>query len=154
MDVDSDKKQVFGTEVGHTMRVRQAEEELKAALHEKRLGFGVRQAGCETPAPQTDFRNAASPGETRGIGWAIKQMFCGSKVRRAGWNGKGMYVVYQHGYMEGIPINRNTAQATGIREGTICQFRPYLMMKMADDTFVPWLAAQPDLLAFDWEIAL
>lgn len=74
------------------------------------------------------------------------------KVSRSGWNGKGMYVVLQKGYLDGIPINKNTAEATGIPEGTMIKFLPYLMMKTVDDSFVPWLASQTDLLADDWGI--
>ena len=73
-------------------------------------------------------------------------------IRREGWNGKGMYVVLQKGYPEGIAINKNTAEAINKEEGTICKFSPYLMMKTADDCFVPWLASQTDMLAEDWTI--
>lgn len=88
-----------------------------------------------------------------GIGEAVKEMYNGNKVRRKGWNGKGMWIVLQKAYPNGIPINKNTAEATGIPEGTICKFLPYLMMKTADDSFVPWLCSQTDILAIDWEIA-
>jgi hypothetical protein len=74
----------------------------------------------------------------------------GHKISRTGWNGPGQYVVYQAGYPDGIAINKNTAQATGIAEGTVCQFAPYLMMRNAQGVFVPWLASQGDLLAEDW----
>lgn len=76
----------------------------------------------------------------------------GSRIARTGWNGKGMFVVYQKGYPDGIAINANTAEATGIPQGTVCTFRPYLMMKTVHDDFVPWVASQTDLLAEDWEI--
>lgn len=76
----------------------------------------------------------------------------GQKIFRLGWNGKGMFVVYQKGYPDGVPINKNTAEATGIPEGTVTKFRPYLMMKTADDSFVPWLASQSDILAEDWQV--
>lgn len=78
--------------------------------------------------------------------------FCkeGRKITRDGWNGAGQYVVIQNGYPEGIPINKNTADATGLPEGTLCKFAPYLLMKNAQDVFVPWLASQGDLLAEDW----
>lgn len=74
----------------------------------------------------------------------------GGKISREGWNGRGMYVAYQPGYPDGIAINANTAQATGIPEGTVCKFRPYLMMKTVDGEFVPWVASQTDILAIDW----
>ncbi len=75
----------------------------------------------------------------------------GSKITRAGWNGPGQYVVHQKGYPDGIAINANTAEATGIPQGTVCKFAPYLMIRNAQGVFVPWLASQGDLLAVDWE---
>ena len=51
-----------------------------------------------------------------------------------------------------ILINTNTAKATGKPEGTLCVFRPYLMMLTAQGDFVPWVASQSDLLADDWEV--
>jgi hypothetical protein len=91
-------------------------------------------------------------GEFTDFGWALQQLREGLKVGRKGWNGKGMFIVRQAGYPDGIPINANTAQATGIPQGTVCRFLPYLMMKTADGAFVPWLASQTDLLAEDWEL--
>lgn len=73
------------------------------------------------------------------------------KLARAGWNGKNMFVVLQKGYPDGIAINKNTAEATGIAEGTIKKFLPYLMFMTADGDFVPWVASQTDLLAEDWQ---
>jgi hypothetical protein len=87
------------------------------------------------------------------IGWAVGEMRHGLKVARAGWNGKGMYLVYQKGYPDGIPINQNTAEATGIPKGTVCKFLPYVMMCTASGDFVPWLCSQTDLLGLDWEHA-
>jgi hypothetical protein len=84
------------------------------------------------------------------FGWAIEQLRNGVRVARQGWNGRNMWVVYQKGYPDGIAINKNTADATGIAEGTVCRFRPYLMFKTVDDEFVPWVASQTDLLASDW----
>lgn len=86
------------------------------------------------------------------FGEALAALKEGHRLARAGWNGNGMFVVYQKGYPDGIAINANTAQATGLREGTICRFRPYLMMKTVDDEFVPWVASQTDLLAEDWQV--
>lgn len=86
------------------------------------------------------------------FGQALAWLRDGNKVARVGWNGKGMWIVLQKGYPDGIPINSNTAEATGIPLGTICKFRPYVMMKSADDTFVPWLASQTDILADDWQV--
>lgn len=84
------------------------------------------------------------------FGMALEALKAGARVHRSGWNGDGMYVVLQHGYPDGIPINENTARATGIPQGTVCRFRPYLMMLTAQGDFVPWVASQTDLLADDW----
>lgn len=81
---------------------------------------------------------------------ALDVLKAGGSVSRSGWNGKGMYVVLQKGYPDGIAINANTAEATGLPEGTVCSFLPYLMLCTADGTFVPWVAYQSDLLAEDW----
>lgn len=88
-----------------------------------------------------------------GFGKALVELGEGRRVRRAGWNGKGMWIALQAGYPDGIPINANTAKATGLAKGTVCKFRPYIMMKTAQDDFVPWLASQTDLLSDDWETA-
>lgn len=82
---------------------------------------------------------------------ALRAVKAGTRIARAGWNGKGMWVVKQDGYPAGIPINANTAKATGLPEGEVCRFSPYLMMRAADGTFVPWLISQTDALAEDWE---
>lgn len=86
------------------------------------------------------------------FGDALAAVKSGSKISRVGWNGGGQYVVYQPGYPDGIPINANTAAATGIRQGTICQFRPYLMLRTADGSFAPWAPSASDALAEDWEV--
>lgn len=72
--------------------------------------------------------------EPKDIGWAIKQMWGTSKVCRAGWNGKGMWLALQ------IP-DENSKMSL-----------PYIYMKTADNKMVPWLASQTDLLAIDWSI--
>lgn len=82
---------------------------------------------------------------------ALISVRLGHRIARTGWNGHGMFVVFQRGYPEGIPINKNTAQATGFPEGTNCVFQPYLMMLTAQGDFVPWVASQTDILAMDWE---
>lgn len=86
------------------------------------------------------------------FGVALVELHGGDRLARDGWNGTGMYVVLQKGYPEGIAINRNTAEATGLAEGTVCRFRPYLMMRTTDGDFVPWVASQSDLLADDWTL--
>jgi hypothetical protein len=82
-----------------------------------------------------------------GIGWAVKQMHDGAKVRRSGWNGKGMFLVLvaAHQWTTGA------GNSYGVNDAN--QFLSWVGMKTADGKFVPWLCSQTDLLATDWEIA-
>lgn len=70
-----------------------------------------------------------------GVGWAIKQMYHGLKVRRRGWNGQGMWLALQ------IPDTYSKMTL------------PYIYMSTAQHNLVPWLCSQTDLLAMDWEVA-
>lgn len=72
----------------------------------------------------------------------------GSKISRESW-GSDEYVVYQRGYPQGIAINANTSEATGIREGSTIVFGPYLMI-WTEGAFVPWTPSMTDVLALDW----
>lgn len=69
------------------------------------------------------------------IGWAINLMRHGDKVRRAGWNGKGMWLELQ------VPDEHSKMTL------------PYVYMSTAQGDLVPWLCSQTDLLATDWEMA-
>ena len=86
------------------------------------------------------------------FGQVLNELKIGHKIARDGWNGPGQFVVLQAGYPDGIAINRNTAEATGIPEGTVCRFRPYLMLRTADGSFVPWAPSVSDVLADDWQV--
>lgn len=99
------------------------------------------QAGLKLPTGEVDFSTAL---------YLLRR---GERVVRSGWNGKGMFVVLQKGYPDGVPINKNTADATGIPEGTIKKFRPYLMLYTAQGDFCPWAPSASDVLAEDWGVA-
>lgn len=98
--------------------------------------------------------------ELRDIGWAVKTMHDGQKVRRAGWNGKGMFIVLMPALY--LPpyntqdtakkVNDRTAKWVGEDQPLDCQ--PYIAMYNAQKQWQPgWLCSQADLLAVDWEIA-
>lgn len=108
--------------------------------------------GYESWSPKAVFEEAYRETDGMNFGLAIEAAKKGKKISRRGWNGKGMYVIYRTGYPEGIPCNKNTADAVGIPEGTLFKVRPYLQMKCVDDTFQMWLASQSDILADDWYI--
>ena len=103
-------------------------------------------------SPKDVFEEAYRPTDGMSFGLAIEAMKKGHRVARKGWNGKNMSVAYQKGYPDGIPCNKNTAEAWGMKEGELFKCRPYLQMRCADGTFQMWLASQSDILADDWYI--
>jgi hypothetical protein len=71
----------------------------------------------------------------RTIGWAVKELDDGSRVRRAGWNGKGMW----------LELQRPDANSK--------MTLPYVYISTPQGDLVPWVCSQTDLLATDWELA-
>lgn len=81
------------------------------------------------------------------FGEAIQALKSGSKVAREGWNGKGMFLFL----VPGSTFQVNRPPLLGIYpEGTTINYQPHIDMKTAQDTIVPWLASQGDVLAEDW----
>ena len=102
--------------------------------------------------PQDVFEAAYRPTDGMNFGLAIEAAKKGARIARRGWNGKGMSVAYQKGYPDGIPCNKNTAEAWGMKEGELFKCNPYLQMRCADGSFQMWVASQSDILADDWYI--
>jgi len=67
--------------------------------------------------------------------WALEALKDGHRVRRAGWNGKGMWLAMQ--------------RPDAYSKMTL----PYIYMKTVQGDLVPWLCSQTDMLALDWELA-
>ena len=86
------------------------------------------------------------------FGQALDNLKAGFKVARSGWNGKGMFIVYQKGYPQGIPCNAQTAKAWGMTEGDLFKCEPYLQMKMATGSHFMYTPDTLDVLADDWEV--
>ncbi|RKI24695.1 DUF2829 domain-containing protein [bacterium 1xD8-6] len=84
------------------------------------------------------------------FGIALELLKEGCKVAREGWNGKGMFAVYQKGYPDGIPCNKQTAEAWGLNEGDLFKCNPYLQIKQEDGSHSMWVPSVGDLLAEDW----
>lgn len=86
-----------------------------------------------------------------GIGWAVKEMRDGARVRRRGWNGKEMFIFL----VPGSRFEVSRPPLLGIYPiGTTINYQPHVDMRTADGTIVPWLCSQSDLLALDWEFAV
>lgn len=74
------------------------------------------------------------------FGEAIEALKLGSRVSRAGWNGKEMYLTL---------IMPGNAMHHGY------DMQPCIAMKTADNKMQPgWLASQADMLGEDWGILL
>jgi uncharacterized protein DUF2829 len=73
-------------------------------------------------------------GVAQDIGWVIYALRHGDRVRRSGWNGKGMWLALQ------VPDAHSKMTL------------PYVYMSTAQGDIVPWLCSQTDLLATDWEL--
>jgi len=103
-------------------------------------------------SPKDVFEKAYRCLDEMTFGFAIEALKCGEKIARKGWNGKGMFVVYQKGYPQGIPCNKQTADAWGLSEGDLFICNPYLQIKCADGSHSMWVPSINDLLAEDWTI--
>lgn len=87
---------------------------------------------------------------------ALQEVKKGARVQRQGWNGKGMWICFSPGFSKLHPdMIWSDAISNWVRknEPSGGHFRSYIMMKTADDEFVPWVANQSDLLADDWRHA-
>lgn len=67
----------------------------------------------------------------------------GGNVSRAGWNGKGMYLELIRAAEWQIPQSCPSARY----ENRL----PWIGLRTAGGSFIPWSASQTDLLADDWE---
>ncbi len=117
--------------------------------------YSALQAASSTaPLPEQEAKKAAE-GEAylafsheKGIpqfyfGVALKYLKHGRRVARAGWNGKGMWLCH---------VNWSQYQVSEVEHlvhDTPKQL-PWIGMRTADNSFVPWLASQTDVLAEDW----
>ncbi len=83
------------------------------------------------------------------FGDALAALKEGKRVARHGWNGKGMFLFL----VPGSQFQVNRPPLLGIYpEGTTINYHAHIDMKTAQDTVVPWLASQTDVLAEDWAV--
>lgn len=85
------------------------------------------------------------------FGEALHALKEGNKVSRAGWNGKGMFLIYVPGTKD-AKLNEGTPYEKALNSN-IVTINPHIDMYTATGEFQPgWLASQTDMLADDWEI--
>lgn len=68
------------------------------------------------------------------FGKALLLLKMGKRVRRMGWNGKGMW----------LSLQKPDAHSK--------MTLPYIYMSTVSGDLVPWLASQTDILAEDWDL--
>lgn len=83
---------------------------------------------------------------TFSFGEAVKYLKRGYKVTRKGWNGKGMYL-FKSPKMGCQMYEKYTGKE-------INDLQEFIVMKTVDDTLVPWLPSQTDVLTEDWIFAI
>lgn len=114
--------------------------------------YVVYEDGYESWSPKDAFEKAYRVCDEMTFGLAIEAVKKGQKIARKGWNGKGMFVAYQKGYPQGIPCNKQTAEAWGLIEGDLFICNPYLQIKQVDGSHSMWVPSVGDILAEDWII--
>lgn len=109
--------------------------------------------GYESWSPKKVFEEAyRSFDGGMSFGMAVELLKLGYRVSRRGWNGKGLFVVYQKGYPQGIPCNRQTAEAWGMNEGDLFKCEPYLQINTVDGSHSMWVPSIRDCFAGDWVV--
>jgi hypothetical protein len=107
------------------------------------------------------MENALTFAPSFDFGAALRQLKAGRRVRRAGWNGKGMWLALTEGSeIRTGAVLRGAAEylaeeIASLPEGDRRTMRigAHIDMRAADGTLViGWLASQTDMLAEDWEI--
>ncbi len=115
--------------------------------------------GYTSWSPQDVFDEAYRLTSGMPFGLAIEAMKKGNKVCRAGWNGKGMFIVYMAPlYLPPFStsdtnrkVNDRTAKFIG--EDSPLDSQGYIAMFTATKQWQPgWLASQADILSDDWMI--
>lgn len=110
--------------------------------------------GYITWSPKGPFEGAYR--ETTGLnfGMALDALKCGLKVARAGWNGKGMWIILVPGTPDLRP-RPDTPYGRALPDALTIEILPHIDMWTVNAdgrrAMLPgWLASQSDMLASDW----
>lgn len=91
----------------------------------------------------------------RSFGTALEHIKAGGRARRAGWNGKGMWIAYGEGRtLNGASFwNKHSRAFAESQPSGLAEVLPYILFKTADDKILMgFLASQTDMLSEDWEL--
>ena len=106
-------------------------------------------AGYISWSPKEQFENAYRETSGMPFGLAIEALKKGLKFCRAGWNGKGMFLILIEPLEYQVDNHTDVVPFTMHGQNNLL---PWIGIKTADDKFVPWVASQADMLADDWMI--
>lgn len=106
-------------------------------------------------SPKAVFEKAYRPTSHMTFGDAIVMLKAGHKVARAGWNGKGMWLILVPGSENIRPVAGTPYSKAGLTEEI--QILPHIDMYTVDASgrraMLPgWLASQTDMLSEDWMV--
>ena len=100
---------------------------------------------------ESTYSEVRTPTDNIPFGEAIEFIKLGHKVAREGWNGKDMFIYYVAANK--YPMSNNLMETmAGRYEDDMVPYQAYIAFKTVDNTVVPWLASQTDILADDWRI--
>jgi len=112
----------------------------------------VYEGGYTSWSPKDVFEKAYKTSGSFTFGDAVFLAEQGKKVARIGWNGANMYFVIMPGFPNGVPANKDTAKAHGVKEGDSIVVRPYFALWTAQGDLAMWAPSGSDALAKDWVI--
>jgi hypothetical protein len=152
-------KQFIGTKIIKAIQMDRAaaEAHLQRNVGGDKHGDGYLveyDGGYQSWSPKDVFEDAYRPTSGMPFGLAIEAMKKGAKVARAGWNGKGMWLIMVPGtkavnFTEGSPYMK-----AGLTHGEILpHIDMYTVNSEGRRAMLPgWLASQTDMLSDDWAI--
>ncbi|HCU64561.1 MAG TPA: DUF2829 domain-containing protein [Rheinheimera sp.] len=103
-------------------------------------------AGYISWSPKDVFERAYQPTSGMDFGMALNAIKAGKYVSRSGWNGPGQYI-----FGIGMPGSGDYWTYTNGKNDN-CKLVPFLAIRTVQNSTVPWLASQTDMLATDWYI--
>lgn len=112
-------------------------------------------AGYISWSPKEQFDNAYRVTDGMSFGLAIEALKADRRVARAGWNGKGMWLVLVSGSPE-VTLRPGTPYHTALGLES-CEILPHIDMWTTNAqgrrAMLPgWVASQTDMLADDWQL--
>ncbi len=122
-----------------------AEPQIREGNHGYRVAY---EDGYVSWSPRSTFEDCYRKNGEMNFGHALVALNHRLRVARAAWSGKDQYLFKKPGSTSVVEADRPLAKSMPI--GTRVEVHPYIAIKTAYNTIVPWTASQDDLLAEDW----